>query len=110
MTQLFSPFIIFCVNSQLKYESRRGLEIFVFLPSVVMFGATSMEVVFLFFTWLAIALIVVGWHRGATVSFIGGLVAAVALFNNFLFLLLGPFFLFLAVYFYFPFLLRKKSR
>ena len=102
------PIYYFLRKFATEDESRRGLEIFVFLPSVVMFGATSMEVVFLFFTWLAIALIVVGWHRGATVSFIGGLVAAVALFNNFLFLLLGPFFLFLAVYFYFSFPFAEK--
>lgn len=102
------PIYYFLRKFATEDESRRGLEIFVFLPSVVMFGATSMEVVFLFFTWLAIALVVVGWHRGATTSFLGGLVAAAALFNNFLFLLLGPFFLFLAVYFYSSFLSAER--
>lgn len=82
-------------------DVRRGLQTFIFLPSVVMMSATSMETVFLFFVWLAVAVVFSGWGRGLGKSFIGGVLLALALFQNFLFLLLSPFFLFLFLYQFF---------
>ena len=73
-------------------EVRRGLQIFVFLPSVVMMSATSMETTFLFFSWTAITLIYIGWQRSWLVSFWGGILAAASLFLNYLFLLIAPLF------------------
>jgi len=79
-------------------ETRRALEIFIFVPSLVMTSATSTEAFFLLLVWSAIALCFIGWQRSALLAFVGGLVAAAALFCNFLFLLLAPFFIFLAWY------------
>src|SRR3989344_3656515 len=79
-----------------KMETRRALEIFIFVPSIVMMTATSMEGVFMFLVWCAIALLFVGWRKNIWLAGLGGLAAALALFTNFLFLLLIPFFLFLA--------------
>lgn len=79
---------------------RRGLQLFIFFPGVVMMSATSMETTFMFFVWLAVAV----WYAGITGSFwkafAGGGLIALALFQNYLFLLLAPLFLFFAAYAY----------
>lgn len=92
------PLYYFLRNFATEEETRNGLELFVFLPSFVMFSATSMEAVFLFFSWLAISLIYEGWNGQWIFSFLGGLAVAAALFMNFLFLLLAPLFLMLAYF------------
>ncbi|KKS96850.1 hypothetical protein A3B05_01090 [Candidatus Giovannonibacteria bacterium RIFCSPLOWO2_01_FULL_43_160] len=79
-----------------EIEVKRALEIFIFVPSVVMMTATSMEGVFMFLVWCAIALVFIGWQKNIWLAGLGGLAAAMALLTNFLFLLLAPFFLFLA--------------
>ncbi len=93
------PLYYFLKNFTSENEVRRGLEIFAFMPSFVMFSATSMETAFLFFSWLAITLIYLGWQKGFFWSFLGGLAVAIGLFMNFLFLLLAPLFLLLAFIF-----------
>lgn len=89
------PLYYFLRNFATEEETRRGLELFAFFPSFVMFSATSMDAVFLFAFWVALSLTYAGWHRGAVLSFLGGLAAATALFLNFLFLLTAPLFLIL---------------
>lgn len=79
-----------------EMEVRRALEIFIFVPSMVMMTATSMDGVFMFLVWSSIALLYIGWQKNIWLAGLGGLAAAAALFTNFLFLLLGPFFIFLA--------------
>ena len=81
-----------------EQEARRALQIFIFVPSVVMFTATSMESFFMFLVWSAIAICFIGWKKGSVASLLGGAVVAAALFSNFLFLLLAPFFVLLAWY------------
>lgn len=76
-------------------EVRRALELFIFIPSLVMMTATSTESFLLLFVWTAIAACFIGWKRSWLLSILGGLFAAAALLCNFLFLLLGPFFIFL---------------
>ncbi len=71
---------------------RRGLTLYIFFPSVVLMGATTMDFTFVVMVWLAIALLYYGWRQTAALAFAGGLAAAGALFMNFLFLLLAPFF------------------
>lgn len=75
--------------------ARRAVEIFVFLPSFALLGATSMDVTFLLATALTIALLSIGWKRNASIALLGGVAAGVALFMNFLFLLLAPLFFYL---------------
>jgi len=78
--------------------ARKMVEVFIFIPSLVIFSATSMEAFFILIVWLAIVLCFFGWKKNLWLSLIGGLVLAYALFSNFLFLLLTPFFLALFVY------------
>lgn len=89
------PLYYFLRNFANEDEVRRGLQFFIFLPSVVMMTATSMETTFLFFSWVAITLIYAGWLRSIWLSFLGGILAAISLFLNYLFLLLTPLFLLL---------------
>ncbi|OGF62460.1 hypothetical protein A2926_01895 [Candidatus Giovannonibacteria bacterium RIFCSPLOWO2_01_FULL_44_40] len=89
------PLYYFLKNFATEDNVRRGLQIFIFVPSFVMMSATSMEAAFLFFSWLAIAILYEGWRRGAFLSFLGGVAAALALFLNYLFALLAPLFLIL---------------
>lgn len=77
---------------------RRLLQIFIFIPSFVMFSGTSMEAFYILLVWSSIAWAIFGWQKGETLSLLAGLFIAYALFSNFLFLLLAPFFLFLFVY------------
>ena len=73
-----------------ELEVRRALEIFIFVPSVVMMTATSMDGVFMFLVWSAITLLYIGWRKNIWFSGLGSLAAALALFSNFIFLLFGP--------------------
>lgn len=77
---------------------RRGLQIFIFLPSVVLFGSVSMDFVLVFFAWLALAAVYSGWKQYWWLALLGGLLAGWALLLNFLFLLFAPVFLFFLVY------------
>lgn len=88
----FIPLYYFLKNFISEREVRRGLEIFVFIPSAVMMSATSMEAVFLFFVWSAVFAIYRGWSGSFLFSFAGGMLAGAALLMNFTFLLLAPFF------------------
>ena len=63
------PLYYFLKNFATEDNVRRGLQIFIFVPSFVMMSATSMEAAFLFFSWLAIAILYEGWRRGAFLSF-----------------------------------------
>ncbi len=77
-------------------EVRRGLQLFIFLPSILIFSFTSMEAALMFAVWLSIAVLYIGWEKSAAAAFMGGVLAGVALMFNFLFLLLAPLYLFLA--------------
>lgn len=87
------PLYYFLKNFLSEYSVRRGLEIFILIPSVVMMSATSMEAVFLFSTWVTIAMVYYGWSRSFLYSFLGGIAAGISIFMNFIFLLLFPLFL-----------------
>ncbi len=89
------PLYYFLKNFATEEKTRRGLQIFAFLPSFVMMTATSMETTFLFFSLSSIALIYAGWRRGFWLSLLGGIVAAFSFFLNYLFLLLALLFLIL---------------
>ncbi len=80
-----------------EVRARQLVETFIFIPSVVLFTATSMDAFFMLVVWLAIAACYVGWRQSNWLSLVAGLMAAVGLFSNFLFLLLGPLFIFLAI-------------
>lgn len=77
---------------------RRILQIFIFIPSFVMFSGTSMEAFYIVLVWSSIAWAYFGWQKGETLSLLAGFFMACALFSNFLFLLLTPFFLALFIY------------
>lgn len=79
---------------------RRGLALFIFLPSVVMYSATSMETALLFWSSAALAATATGWRRSYPLALAGGVVTALALMQNFLFLLFAPLFLLLFCYEY----------
>ncbi|KKR07406.1 MAG: hypothetical protein UT33_C0001G0025 [Candidatus Peregrinibacteria bacterium GW2011_GWC2_39_14] len=74
---------------------RRALEIFIFVPSIVLMIATSTEGFFLLLVWTAVSLCLIGWKKNIWLAGLGGISAAMAVFSNFLFLLLAPFFLYL---------------
>lgn len=78
-------------------ELRTVFPVFVFLPSVVMFSATSMDIMTPLFFWLALAVSFAGWEQSRGVAFAGGLLMGVALLMNFLFLAFGLVFLFFLV-------------
>ena len=84
-------------------QVRRALQLFVFTPSVVLFTATSLDAFLMMIIWLGMALCYIGWKKNFWLAGLGGLCLAGALFSNFLFLLLGPFFLWLLWY------LRKNT-
>jgi hypothetical protein len=67
---------------------------FIVTPSLVMFSATSMDIVSVVTFWLALAVSYLGWKREAMLSFLGGILAGVALLMNFLFLAFGLVFAF----------------
>lgn len=90
-----APLFFFFRNALPEHEARRALQVFAFAPGFVMMSATSMESVLLLFTSLALALCFAGWKRNLALALLGAVAAALALFSNFLFLLLVPFFAFL---------------
>ena len=59
-----------------------------------------MEFTLLFFTWLTIYVLYAGWQRSNLISFVGGLLVGLTLFQNFLVLLLTPLFLALLLHVY----------
>lgn len=70
---------------------RRCLILFVFFPSFVLLGVTSMDVTFLLMVWVVLALF---FSRNVSIIsiFVGGIVAGFSLFQSFLFVLLAPLF------------------
>lgn len=90
-----APLLLFFRQVLPELPARRALQVFSFAPGFVMMSATSMESVFLLLTSLALALCFAGWKRNLSLALLGGTAAALALFSNFLFLLLVPFFAFL---------------
>ncbi len=86
-------------------ETRVGLSVLIFIPSIVLFSATSMDFFMLLFFWSALAAVYEGWKRDGFIAFLGGLLAGLALFMNFLFLLFG-----LVLAFFFVRLLMSLSR
>lgn len=77
--------------------ARRAIMVSVFIPSLTLMTATSTEALFMVLVWLSTATLYFGWKKSCILSLVGGLVAAVALFSNFLWLLLAPWYLWLAV-------------
>jgi hypothetical protein len=92
------PVYYFWKNFLNNQVLRRALQVFVFVPSLVMFSATSMDIIMLVFSWFALATIFYGWKHGYLVSFAGGILAGLALLMNFLFLAFGIIFLFFLFY------------
>ncbi len=79
---------------------RRTLQVFIFIPSMVLMSATSMEPVFMLLVWVTIYLATAGWNKSTVLSGLAGLSAALSLFSNFLFLLLAPVFLYFIYLYY----------
>ena len=77
-------------------EARKSLQFFIFLPSFVLLGATSMDVTLVLSAWLALATLFIGWKKSAWLALVGGVCAGFALFSNFLFLLFAPVLLYFA--------------
>lgn len=77
---------------------RQILQVYIFIPSIVLMSGTSLESFFLFLTTSIVCCFVYGWGKSSLLSAIGGILAGVALFSNFLFLLLAPVFLGLIYY------------
>ncbi len=73
---------------------RTVMPVLIFVPSVVLFSATSMDFLMLLFFWLALAVSLAGWKKGGTLAFLGGTLASAALLLNFLFLFFGLVFCF----------------
>lgn len=78
-----------------EFEVRRSLEVLIFIPSIVMMTATSTESFLLVLVWSAVTTCFIGWQNNWSLAIFGGCLLAAALFCNFLFLLLVPFFIFL---------------
>ena len=75
-----------------SHVARRMAEVLVFVPSLVFYSATSLEAFNFVIIWLTIVLCYFGWRKNIWLSFLGGIGAAYALFCNYLFVLLAPFF------------------
>ena len=83
--------------------ARKLLQVYIFIQSVVMMAGTSLDAFFVTIVWTSIALLFIGWNKSVWLSAIGGVASGVALFSNYLFLLLTPFFLAVAWYFWIKF-------
>lgn len=73
--------------------ARRMVQVLIFVPSWVLFTATSMDALNYFIVWLAIVTCFFGWKRSYFLSFIAGLATGYAIFSNYLFVFMLPFFL-----------------
>ena len=79
-------------------NAKKTMLLFIFLPSFVIFSATSMEALFLLLVWSAVVLCYFGWRNNIWLSLAGGLILFYAFFSNFLFLLFLPFLFLLFIY------------
>ncbi len=79
-------------------KTKEALQFFIFLPSIVLFSATSMDAIMLTFSWLALLVIFWGWKKGGLYAFVGGILSGVALLMNFLFFFFGLVILFFLIY------------
>ena len=77
---------------------RSALSVIIFIPSLVMFSATSMDIMTPLFFWLALFISFLGWKKGRLLSLLGGVLAGLALLMNFLFLAFGLVFLFFLMF------------
>lgn len=75
--------------------ARRMVQVLIFVPSWVLFTATSMDALNYFLIWLAIVICFLGWKYSYSLSFFAGLAAGYTLFSNYLFVFMLPFFLLL---------------
>lgn len=73
--------------------ARRMAQILIFVPSWVLFTATSMDALNYFIVWLAIIACFFGWKRSYFLSFAAGLTVGYAVFSNYLFVFMVPLFL-----------------
>lgn len=79
--------------------ARRLAELFVFVPSIIIFSSTSLEIFFLFLVSAVLHSAYRGWKGSYVWSILCGLFMTLALFSNFLFLLTGPIWLACLVFF-----------
>lgn len=73
--------------------ARRMVQVLMFVPSWVIFTATSMDALNYFIIWLAVITCFFGWKRSYFLSFFAGLAAGYAIFSNYLFVFMLPLFL-----------------
>lgn len=73
--------------------ARRMAQVLIFVPSFVLFTATSMDALNYFIIWLAVVTCFFGWKRSFFLSFMAGLTAGYSLFSNYLFVFMLPLFL-----------------
>ena len=112
---LTSGFSIFPLYFLLKnfFEERRVrniLQLYIFIPSIVLMSGTSLAAFFTTIVWSAITLLYIGWRKSWFLSALGGLTAGIALFSNFLFLLLAPVFLSIFIYVWLKNDTQKRAR
>lgn len=75
--------------------ARRMAQVLIFIPSWVLFTATSMDALNYLIIWLAVVACFFGWKRSYSLSFVAGLAVGYALFSNYLFVFMLPLFLLL---------------
>lgn len=73
--------------------ARRMVQVLMFVPSWVLFTATSMDALNYFIIWLAVITCYFGWKYSYSLSFVAGLAAGYAIFSNYLFVFMLPLFL-----------------
>lgn len=77
---------------------RNILQLYIFVPSIVLMSGASLEAFFVLIVWLTITLLYIGWRKSWFFSALGGFGAGIALFSNFLFLILAPVFFGMFIY------------
>ncbi|MDP2684188.1 MAG: hypothetical protein Q8P20_03960 [bacterium] len=100
LTAGFSVFPIYYLLKKFFDEDvvRKLIQVYIFIPSIVIMAGTSFEAFFVTIVWTAITLLFIGWNKSWWLSALGGITAGIAFFSNYLFLLLAPFLLVLVVY------------
>ncbi len=76
-------------------RAKRIAMVLIFLPSLVLFSATSMEGLFVGLVWLSLGACYWGWKNNLPLALLGGCFVAYSFFSNFLFALLAPCFVYL---------------
>lgn len=85
--------------------TRQVLQVYIFIPGIVLMSGTSLDAFFLTIVWATFALLFAGLDNSWRLAFAAGLAAGMSLLSNFLFLLTAPVFLIIFLY-----VLAKKNK